>query len=64
MVPPAFFNFSIADFDIKSASILTFSLISPEPRILSLSEFLLISFSFFNKEELISSPDLILFLSI
>ena len=49
--PPIFSNFSTADFDAKLASILTFTLISPVPKILSLVEFLLIIFSFFNKSE-------------
>ena len=54
----------MAAFEAKSASMLTFSLISPVPKIFNFVEFLFINLSFFKISEFITSLDLIFFLSI
>ena len=63
-MPPAFSNLTTAAFDIRSASMLTLSLISPVPRIFNFCEFLFISFNFLSKTIFITSLVLIIFLTV
>ena len=62
--PPNFSNLSIADFEAKSASILIFSFIYPDPKIFNLIEFIFINFIFLSKSEFKVSLVVMFFLSI